>query len=171
MSHKCISLKKKKKEKSTVWLQSKAWMWGAEHLSFSSTSVGEGEISAGSLQAFHHLSLPPCFSHSLLWRMEHVWMQMPDSDLWRALFWPGANLAARMIPSGILSAYHLVQILTCLAPPPFTEKLNKMPQWMCVSTEIHKCSWGVFPWILNNPKLFALSNLCVWGGALPHLDT
>lgn len=135
ISHKCISLKKKKiKRRFTVWLQSKAWMWGAELLSFSSTSIGEGKSSAGSLRAFGHLSLPPCFSHSLPWRTEHVWMQMPDSDLWRALFWPGANLTACMIPLLILSTYHPVQILTCLAPPPFIKKLHKMPQRMCVST-------------------------------------
>lgn len=38
---------------------------GSMDVSFSSTSVGEGETSAGSLWAFCHLSLPPCFSRSL----------------------------------------------------------------------------------------------------------
>lgn len=64
-THKCISFKKKKKGRFIVWLQSKAWMWGAELLSFSSTWTGDGETSTGSLRAFCHLSLPPHFLTAL----------------------------------------------------------------------------------------------------------
>lgn len=136
-THRCISFKKKKRQiyclASVQGMDVGSWAL----VLLLDLNRGRRNQHGFPLGFLPSVSASP-FSHSLVclpWHTERVWMQMPDSDLLRALSdqGPSSQLAWFLYESEartILYKHWRVLVLHLI----FIKDLHKISQWMCAST-------------------------------------